>query len=141
MSSLVIVSSHCYLLCESIQHISMDIWSNDEYEINSDLSLNRRYHPKPRKAKSKTAKEKEQLEKIENAIYRISINFMPVGGSNNNNPLSKGNYNSGDGRCVQFLVQGQKKAEGVYKEIVNQIREQIPDQVYLDKLVDKLLQE
>lgn len=138
MANIVIVSSRCYLLCEAINHISMDIHGDmwdDEGEIVYKDSSKKRKAKKPKTSKKTAARlQEERLEKLENTFYQITINFVPVGGS-----AILGNSRGGDVRQVQIMVRGHSKAVGLYQEIVMQIREQLPDQMFLDKLVENLL--
>lgn len=131
MSNIVIVSSHCYLLCEAVEHISIDICG--EYRDDDDeIELVKRSSRSRRKPRKPTRKEKEEAARREEAYYQVSIAFVAV----NRNPMGK---NGSDHRTLQITIKGHDKAIALYKEIVAQIREQIPDQLFLNDLVTKLL--
>lgn len=137
MANIVIVSSRCYLLCESINWISIDIQGDtldDDGDIVFEESLStRRKNKKTKVSKRKTlSAEKERLNKLNNTFYKISVNFVPVNGGGNQ-------MSRPDVRQVDVLVRGHDKAMSTYHEMVTQIREQLPDQMFLDKLVEKLL--
>lgn len=68
--------------------------------------------------------------------YFIDINFKPLNNGNQNN---NNNRNNEEGEIVCIKVIGEKVALKLYKEVVGQIREQMPDQMYLDKMLENIL--
>ena len=134
MSNIVIVSSHCYLLCEAVEHISIDV-CGDRYDDDDEIELVKRISRSRRKPKKPTKRQKQEAARKEEAYYQVSISFIAV----NRNSMSK-NGGSSDHRTLQITLKGHEKAMGLYKEIVSQIREQIPDQLFLNDLVTKLLE-
>lgn len=111
MSSIVIVTDHCYLSCENINHVRME-------ELH--LTDERWTYNKKTLQVSDSAKH-----------YQISIDFDPV--VTNNTSHKQRNCSE----VVKVIITGKKNAHSVYREIIHQIREQTPDKLYLDKLVDK----
>lgn len=65
-------------------------------------------------------------------IYNIIIDFEPV---------STTSHKRGDGQVVVKIQDDEKKANGLYMDMVQQIREQCPDQLYLDKVIENFLDE
>jgi hypothetical protein len=135
MANIVIVSARCYLLAEAINWITID-------EVDIEHEAKDEYRASLRKSRSKKKKasiKKAPVTVADNKDYFITISFIPVGSpASSNNALkssSSGGYTS-----VGFTVNGHKNALALYSDIVNQIREQLPDQLYLDKLVEKFLQ-
>jgi|SRR5579884_3846683 len=123
MASIVIVTNRCYLLCEAINHISVNEMSNDCKEEEWE-----RRRKKPKKISKAT-----RAKQIENAPYQIQIDFIPTSrGPNANNGRD-------DNACVSITVYGRSRAMALFGDMVAQIREQIPDQVFLDKLVENFL--
>jgi len=68
--------------------------------------------------------------------YNIKITFEPDDAGNQTTITPS---RSNDIMTVEFKVHGHSRAINVYKDIVNQIREQCPDQVYLDKIAESFL--
>ena len=138
MSNIVIVSSYCYLLCEAINSISVDVAGRHDDVFDSDSVLKdfRKSLSKSKSSRYKTKrqrdKEKKEEEQRKNELYyQVSINFVPNGGYQNG---------SLDQRVVTIMVQGHDKAKALYTEMVQQIREQLPDQLYMKELVEKFLE-
>lgn len=102
---ITIVTSRTYLLCDSINSITL--------QYNPDRLYNNKVIP----------------------FYDIHVDFNRTN-ANSNNSNSR---NSDEGHVLTIRVAGEKVALKVYKEIVQQIREQLPDQVYLDKMLDDIL--
>ena len=139
MANIVIVSSHCYILCEAINHINVDIMSSIAGNYDEDdraptmAFLNKAKNRRTKKSvKRITKKLSEEKQRLANNFYKITINFVPV------NRNSQGRND--DVRIVEIVIQGQDKAMNLYQEMINQIREQLPDQLFLDSLVSKLLE-
>src|ERR1051325_3564797 len=110
MAALVIVSSQCYLLCEAINYISVDICRDQNvFDDNGDirydvLSLQKGSKKKKRYSK----KEKEELVRKQ-LLYKVTINFVAVnsGGNSRNDP-----------REVEIDIQGYDETMKFYKQIV-----------------------
>jgi hypothetical protein len=67
---------------------------------------------------------------IQVPVTTIKVQFEPI----NTNPSNRdGNF------AVEVKVYSRKKAIGLFKDMVNQVREQCPDQVYLDKIAENFL--
>lgn len=140
MAYIVIVTSRCYLLCEAINHISVDEVDEDAWEEELQLKL-RKKPKKGLKTKKRRPTKAEIAEAIQNAAYKITIDFVPVA-------ISAPSSNSGGGykssskdsqTQVAITVYGRDRCQALFVDIVAQIREQLPDQVFLDSLVEKLL--
>ncbi len=69
--------------------------------------------------------------------YTLRINFTPTSEESLNNINNSSRYDHV--MCVDFKIYGHQRAVKLYKDIVYQIREQCPDQLYLDKIADALL--
>lgn len=67
--------------------------------------------------------------------FLIKVTFEPDNSSINLSQSSR----SYDLMTVEFKVFGHKRAIQVYRDIVSQIREQCPDQVYLDRVAELFL--
>ncbi len=111
--SLVIVTDKCYLICESVNFINIQ---------ESPNATSYSYSDKPKK------KPKKGLD-----IYEITIDFIPKPSTSR----PGGPDMSTD--VLKFKVRGKKEAENAFKLIVNQIREQIPDKFYINKLMEDFL--
>ena len=128
MGQLVIVTESNYLICESIYHVTLDCVDTDNElvsAINNAMKLQRKLKVKPTKLQTSVNKAKER------ARYKITINYAPVPVSQNTGRI--------DTRECDIVIYGFSNASRIFRDIVEQIREQMPDQLYLNKLVDKLL--
>jgi len=133
MSNLVIVTKHCYLICESIRYIVInDMEDNKTMRISDDFDDD---DDTPKKAVKLTKRQKQQEQRHKRWMqvrrYRIIIEYNPVGRPGQQ--ISQGEY-----ARFSFDVAGKSECLAVFQDMVMQIREQMPDQVYLDKLVDKM---
>jgi hypothetical protein len=127
MANVVIVTKQCYLLCESINYIAVNE-ANDENKEDYNSIWNRRGRKKKLTARQKKALETKQ--------YNIIIDFIPVV----KNPAGQSHHKSGgDNTSVAITVTGRERCLDLFRDMVSQIREQIPDQLFLDKLVEKFL--
>jgi hypothetical protein len=137
VSSVVIVTDQCYLLAESVNYIIIN--EAEEPDQAREYMLD---EPKKRKAKSKKKKSQSQKDKElrlfiqELKPFYVVINFEPKGGAPNG-AMQK--HNSGDSSSVRVQVLGLRRTLKVFKDIVTQLREQIPDERFLDTLVDRFL--
>jgi hypothetical protein len=132
MANLVIVTKHCYLLCESINYISVE--EAEEEKANNSLFV----LPKKKKLKRKLTRQQQLMEALETKarVYEITIDFVPVA-----HPASNGGSRRDDRSAVTIMVRGYTECLALFKDMVHQIREQMPDQLYLDKLVEKFFTE
>lgn len=132
MASVVIVTRQCYLLCEAINFIVVNEVEDSEPEWTSIGRKKKKKPPIGIALKNEYIRHRKP--------YQIIINFIPTGGaqtSQNNNSLRKSGHD--EGTQVAITVQGLERCISLFQEMVAQIREQIPDQVFLDKLVEKFL--
>lgn len=120
--SIVLVTKQCYLVAERITYVSLEEAEPDT-ETKSLWSLLGKLYFKDARSR-----------------WLINISYTPV-----QSKTATPNHNSGYGSnreemySLELSVIDHKAAMGLYKEIVNEIREQSKDQLYLDQLVDKFL--
>jgi len=126
----VIVSKQAYLICEAINYIVID--ETDEDESDWDGSSSR----KKKRPTATTRRQKEYIRKHKPYIVRINFLSATKGNQQNANSLRNG---GGDADQVNIRVHGLDNTINLYAEIVEQLREQMPDVLYLDKLVEKFL--
>lgn len=69
--------------------------------------------------------------RVKRRIYNILIDFDPV---------STTSHKRGDGSVCVKIQDDEKKANALYMDMVQQIREQCPDQLYLDKVIENFLE-
>jgi len=131
MANIVLVTKQCYLLCESINYIAVHEMSEDEKEESLLWTAPAK---KQRRRKKLTAKQKllEQLKKAAQ-LYQITIDFIPVP----NSPNAPGNSRRDGTSSVAITVRGADRCLELYKDMIMQIREQQPDKLFLDKMVEK----
>ena len=136
MPSIVIVTRQCYLLCESINYIAIN-------EINDEEERAVRMFDNVKKKKRPGAKPtKKQLEEWRKQQFQIIIDFVPANGVNpTNNSIGKSSRNGGDTASVAIKVTGRDRCLDLFAHMVEQIREQIPDNKFLDDIVEKFIQE
>jgi hypothetical protein len=120
--ALHIVTSKCFLTCDKILYIKLEERPDDPDAVV--------YKPKKKGRPSK--KEKAELAKPQ-VTHRIMIGYYPVSASNNN-------YNGGPNECcLEVTVPDKQTADALYMKIVREVQEQHPNELYLDKLVHKML--
>jgi len=123
MGQLVIVTKQCYLICEGINYISVDEAEADDF-LGSKSS---------RIAKAKTRKQKKDLE--DKTRYKITIDFIPA----QNNAANNNNRRHGDIGQVSVDIVGKSLALELFQEMVKQIRDQMPDVLHLNNMVENFL--
>lgn len=129
MANIVLVTKQCYLLCEAINYISVEEIKDEDSELELFISS----RPRKKNKKKKLTPKQKLLNnlKTENKLYQIQIDFVPVPCTSTNNS-SRGRES-----LVTISVRGQNSCLTLYREILKQIREQQPDKLFLDKLVDQ----
>jgi hypothetical protein len=127
MASIVIVTSQCYLLAEAINYIVIN-------EV--DDSNDKEWRPRTVKARKMHGNNKVQREYImERKPFHVVIDFVPKG-----TPQTAPKQSSSDeSSVVTVTVQGLRRTLKVFQDIVTQLREQIPDELFLDRLVERFL--
>jgi len=113
--SVVIVTKKCYLICERVNYITIE---------EECLDMNR------------ADKFGTRSKNISVPYWNIHIDFEPFIPQNSNSPRSRSDESS-----VMVKVGDKDIAYKLFSEIVNQIREQIPDQLFLDRLAREFLTE
>lgn len=121
--SLVIVTKRCYLICESVTSIIIEPAGEREGLVTSN-GLFKKKAPKPT--------DPLLME------WTIEINYIPVGPKSLQSNSGYGK-SSESGECISILVTGFKDASILFHEIVGEIREQCPDILFLDKLINDVL--
>ena len=135
MANIILVTKQCYLLCESINYIA--VHEMDEEDKADSLLYT---PPVKRKSRKKLTPKQQLLEKLKRAaqLYQITIDFVPVP----NVVASNGNSRSNSGTTsVDITVRGYERCIELYMEMIQQIREQQPDKLFLDKMVEKFFTE
>ena len=113
---IAIVTSRSFILCESINFITMAA--------------------EPDWARGKITD-----------YYVVEINYVPtkaaaISNSHNNSSSSSSflnNSNLNNTQTIHLKIIGETKALALVKELISQIREQIPDQPYLDSMITNIL--
>ena len=118
MAQIVIVTKQCYLICEGINFISVDEVKQDDYKAS--------YGSRP-----KTKKKKSE----DDVMYEITIDFIPAA---NNSAANNSNRNRDLG-SVTINVLGRTRCLALFEDMVKQIRDQMPDVLWLNKLVENFL--
>lgn len=112
---MVIVTQNQYILATKIHHITMD-----EQFDHKEIYLHN--------GRRKTVVEK---------YYQITVIYTPDQAAQQNNNSSFGSSN--DIRECSVILRGAVNAHLVFKNLIQQIREQMPDQLYLDKALENML--
>lgn len=134
MANIVIVTKQCYLLCEAINYIAIN--EVDPHDDDGKLAI----FDKPRRGKKAKKPTKRQIEAWERQQFQIVIDFIPSNGTNPTQGLSKHGSN-GNTTTVAIRVSGRDRCLALFSHMVEQIREQIPDNKFLDDIVSRFLQE
>lgn len=108
---MVIVTQNQYILASKIHHITMDEQiSHEEVRINNKYST------------------------VKSKYYQITVIYSP--------DMSQNQHNNGrhdETRECSVIIRGAVNAHLVFKNLIQQIREQMPDQLYLDKALENML--
>ena len=141
MANIVIITKQCYLLCEAINYIAVNEVRDDDAMDAFDRVMRKRAARKSGRKRSLAPKKPTALERriAETTQYQIIIDFIPVAGKHS--PNIKSNGVTPESASVGFTVTGRKTCLELFSHMVEQLREQIPDHMYLDKLVEKFLSE
>src|SRR5574343_1343218 len=110
---MVIVTQNQYILASKIHHITMD-----EQFDHKELYLHN--------GKRQTVVEK---------YFQITVIYTP----DNSVQQHQGNARSDEVRECSVILRGSVNAHLVFKNLIQQIREQMPDQLYLDKALENML--
>ena len=133
MASVVIVTSQCYLLAEAINYIVIN-----ECEDNNDHDYVSFTRSKTSKAKHKTDKAKRNYIQ-ERKPFEVIINFIPKGHPPTTSSPHLQKHGNNDVSTVQVRIHGLRRTLRVFQDIVSQLREQIPDEKFLDTLIDRFM--
>ena len=133
MANIVIVTQQCYLLCEAINYIAIN-----EIDGDNESRLTSFFKEEPKKGKKAKKPTKKQIEEWKRQQFQIIIDFVPANGITVGSSSHK---SGGNTATVAIKVSGRDKCLGLFSHMVEQIREQIPDNKFLDDIVNKFLQE
>ena len=114
MANIIIVTGNCYLICEGINYIRLS-----ELELVSEDDD----YSRKRRKRERTLPDSKRA-------YQILIDFIPV------QTPTQAAHNRRDTESVAINVVGKKESQLLFKEMLQQIREQMPDKLFLDKLVE-----
>ncbi len=114
---MVIVTQNQYILASKINHVTMD----EQLHTIELVGINgRRYS-------------------ILDRYYQITVIYTPEASQVTNN-FGNNSGNRGDEiRECSVIVRGAVNAHLVFKNLIQQIREQMPDQLYLDTALERML--
>lgn len=114
---MVIVTQNQYLQCSKIHHMMMDEQTN--------------YH--------EVTLENQDRRTVREKYYQITIIYSPIDINSTGGNGFGNSQSSQDQRECSVIIRGAVNAHKVFRDIVEQIREQLPDQVYLDKALERML--
>ena len=111
---MVIVTQNQYILASKIHHITMD----EQQNHNEVRTTNGRYRT------------------VVDKYFQITVIYSPE--------LTQQQINNNNGRDPEqrecsVVIRGNVKAHLVFKNLIQQIREQMPDQLYLDTALERML--
>ncbi len=132
----VIVTDNCYLVCKAINYITINDFGEDQPKADFDFDMPRRRKQHQRSQRSLTEKERDARR-----VYRIVVDFVPLDGSpmpQQAPTFSRSTRNSADTYCVEMTITGKDNVHKVFRDMIEQLREQLPDQLFLDKLFERM---
>jgi hypothetical protein len=132
MANIVLVTDHCYLQCQAINFIAINEVESKAEEPSLFVTSRQK---RSRKNKFNRGSKKKQAKP--ERLYQVVIDFIPIGNPNTGGSLSRGN----DQAQVGVTVVGRDTCLKLFATIVHQIREQQPDALYLNQLVERFLTE
>jgi choline kinase len=111
---MVIVTQNQYILATKIHHITMD----EQYNHTDGFRNGKRHTFMDR-------------------YYQVTVIYTPEDSTpNNSNSLRTSNNEM---RECSVIVRGVSNAHSVFKNLIQQIREQMPDQLYLDTALERMI--
>lgn len=114
---MVIVTQNQYILASKINHVTMDEQVNTLELINPN---GRRYS-------------------ILDRYYQITVIYTPENSQVQNQYGSTAGNRGDEVRECTVIVRGAVNSHLVFKNLIQQIREQMPDQLYLDTALERML--
>lgn len=137
MPSVVIVTEQCYLLAEAINFIVIN--EDEEGRDDREYMLDRPKKSAKKKKPTQAQRNKDVREYIqERKPFVIVINFIAKGNpQSGSSPQMK--HSSSENSGVHIKVMGLRRTMKVFRDVVKQLREQIPDEKFLDTLVEEFL--
>lgn len=113
---MVLVTQNQYILAAKINHITMD----EQIQHQEVRSTNGRY--------------KTRVDRY----FQITVIYTPEASQNQQNFNSKG-HNGEETRECSVILRGHVHAHNVFTNLIQQIREQLPDQLYLDTALERMI--
>src|SRR5688500_1500517 len=124
---MVIVTNRCFLLCDEILAMTLQSQSvahNSPIEPGFIISSSTRSRNK--------CKKKSTVKTVEPEVFNIQIIYRPK---------IKGSSSYADLETLNITLYGLDEAKTTFQRMVSEIREQMPDEVFLDDIVTRLLLE
>lgn len=125
-----IVTSRCFLACEKVTYIKIE-----ELEWNAGIGqlVNKSMLSKAKTKTKKVGRPKKQQEVESKVNFKIMIGYFPI------SPTQHTYSGDPSECCLEVYVTDKQTATALYTEIVKEIQEQHPSDLFLDKLVNKML--
>lgn len=123
-----IVTSRCFIACEKVTSVVIE------------ENIPERTRVRPKKARKKTYAKNAAPIKEPPKQFTITVSYYPLAQQKNNqNGYGNGSGNGIEECSLDLRVIGKKEAYSLYAEIIKEVREQHPNEGYLDELVDRIL--
>lgn len=113
---MVLVTQNQYILASKINHITMD----EQIQTQEFRSSNNRY--------------KTRIDRY----FQITVIYTPEASQSQTAYSGKG-HNGEETRECSVILRGALHAHEVFKNLIQQIREQMPDQLYLDTALERMI--
>lgn len=114
---MVIVTQNQYILASKINHVTMD---EQVQHIEVYLSNGRR-------------------STVVDRYFQITVIYTPEASQITNNYGNSSGNRGDEVRECSVIIRSALNAHNVFKNLIQQIREQMPDQLYLDTALEKML--
>lgn len=129
----VIVTEQCYLICENIVSVIVQALTSDDddlFDIQSPArhAPTKKRHKRPKRLTQKQRMMRDLQDRLQ--YQKVIITYIPVGAGTGLRPSLE---------TIYIIVKGKKECQDFYNKVVQQLREQLPDVMYLDQLVERLL--
>ena len=111
---MVIVTQNQYILASKIHHVTMDEQTNH----NEVRTVSGRYRT------------------VIDRYFQITVIYTP---EQTQQQMNQNNGRDPEQRECSVVIRGNVKAHLVFKNLIQQIREQMPDQLYLDTALERML--
>ncbi len=137
MGQIVLITKQCYILCEAVNYITM-CPELDEEDLSAFFRPSKKNKRNSKSSKRYIISTMTEKERNNNMIYNITVKYVPV--AIGTVPIQSGRaMHCEDVDTVSIRVVGYERGIALFEDMMRQIRMQMPDHLFLDKIVSDFL--